>query len=316
MKSQIELAAGGLKKFKYGNDHNVFLVTKPKDKFVLKQYRFRTETSVKEEASFIDFLHKKRCRVPKIYGAKPNDSLSFPWNGEPSILMSYLRGKLLINEGLNKKLLKEIGKELGQMDRVSRHFPLRIKRKTVLLNDILLFHPLFRHKKVKEFNESSPSLRIVADDIRSRYNSYISLIKEFPRQPIHNDICEKNIIIRNGKLSGFIDFSDYIMAAPIVGLAAATAHLSFNQKQWEKNLYAFIKAYRHRFNIKPQNIDFFIFLMEWRLLSEMATNFYLGKIAKKARNTEFTNRILWKKLTKIRAIPYHYLCDILKKCFS
>lgn len=307
MKTATEIIENSSKfeKFTIGNDHNVFLVSTGKEKFVLKQYCFRTADSVKKEVEFINFLFEKKCKVPRLIPNK-NNRLSFLWRERPTILMEYLPSRLLINGKITNKLLAETGRELGKLDKNSQLFSEKFSinpNRNKIVNNILKPHPLFTHREFNKFLKLFNGLGPIATRIKQEYKSNIRIIRKLPRIIIHNDVSEKNIIINN-KLSGFIDFSDFIRAPAILDLAIASSHLCFLDNEWKKNLKIFINSYRERFVINPwkENVKLLPFLMRYRLLSEMATNFYLGKIMKTVRNTEFTNRVIWKKLKKINEL--------------
>lgn len=305
-------------KFQEGNDHNVFLLENGREKFVLKQYRFRTADSVEKEARFIDFLAKSGRRVPRVFAvSEEKHGLVFEWRGQPAILMEHLPGSSLSHIKPSLKLLQEIGRELGQIDYSSYQTNRRpIHKKTELLNDILTFHPLFKHSAFGYFLKSFPGLDHLYDSIAIQYCSNRRIIKKLPRALMHNDVVEKNILVYQNRFRGLIDFSDAILSTPIVNISIAAANICFNQARWQEGLPEFLNAYRAKFPFLywRETKNLFPFLMECRILSEMATNFYLGTVLGKARNTMFTNRRLWRKLLALRLIGPRRISAVLREC--
>lgn len=303
-------------RFRGGNDHAVFLFNLGKKKYVIKQYRFRTKETVEDEAKFIDFLYKNGCSVPKIFPLAPKGDFSFVWNKRPAIIMSYLDGNLLLNQRIDSRLIEQIGERLGYLDKNSFSYRTDDKKETGLLNDPLLFNRFFKKKERGKFFETLPDLLPIIADLKSRYLKNLKRLKRMPVGLLHNDVSEKNIIVRNNDFSGFIDFSDCILLTPMANLAIAAAHLCFsNNHNWGEGLCSLITAYRRRFPFPhwKGKSSLFIFLMEYRLINEMATNFYLG-LMKKARNTQSTNIRLYKKLKTLKAIPISELDRVIKNC--
>ncbi|MCL2804316.1 MAG: phosphotransferase [Treponema sp.] len=163
------------------------------------------------------------------------------------VLFNFIDGKH-INEYYNDNYLIQaelIGKTIA-----SFHSIIREKEKYNLKNmDITeniinnVYNTILNNKTIIDFNFIS----MLIDDFK---HNFISLYNDLPKQIIHKDIHTKNILFKNGKISGIIDLELLTYGIRIYDVCYCSANIlcdkiddNININKWFKIFYQIIKAY-------------------------------------------------------------------------
>ena len=186
------------KKIRSGHQSDNYLITTSKGKFVIKVFYESKINSVSLES--IMYVHeyltshgiKTTCPVRNKSG-----NLSMKYKGVTIALQTFLEGKSHISRPTSR-LFALYGKELGMVDNALRNLKLKSIKK-------------FDGGPVK-FVSKIESKHRLTDLYLS--NQFLLLKKEFSRIPvknltksiIHGDSGPGNFIVKNGKITGIIDF--------------------------------------------------------------------------------------------------------------
>ncbi|MEO9895275.1 MAG: aminotransferase class III-fold pyridoxal phosphate-dependent enzyme [Paracoccaceae bacterium] len=108
------------------------------------------------------------------------------------------------------------------------------------------------------------------EDIVTAFDAILPNLQRLPRQAIHNDVNDNNILV-DGKLaqplhiSGLIDLGDICAAPRICNLAIAAAYLVLDAPDPERRLAALVAGYHSANPLTPEEIDLIWPLLQMRL---------------------------------------------------
>ena len=111
--------------------------------------------------------------------------------------------------------------------------------------------------------------KLVEKTLTNFQKNIVPLLKKLPKQVIHNDGNDYNIIVGSESLS-LIDFGDMIYAPKIVGAAVAAAYVGIKSEDPVKEIATFVRGYH---SINPLSLDelsIFLELVKVRLASSVA----------------------------------------------
>ncbi len=112
--------------------------------------------------------------------------------------------------------------------------------------------------------------RTLISDILQQFANIKDDLNALPRQAIHNDVNDYNILV-DGKgaepryISGLIDLGDMCNAPRICDLAIAAAYVVLDVPQPERALAAFVSGYHGANPLTPQEVDLLWPLLQMRL---------------------------------------------------
>lgn len=167
--------------------------------FLFKTYNFKTTPDVKEEVAVLDELTAHNFPSPRIIVQTSGVSVG-AYNHKPCILYSYIEGEVVSK--WSEKTLLEVGTLLGRMHILLADFK-HTARRFVRDHDAM--------KKIVESGEQKfHDARYEGADrlltfVRTELAS-ISLPDNLPLGYTHEDIKPENVVLKDGKISGLLDF--------------------------------------------------------------------------------------------------------------
>lgn len=226
------------KKIRSGHQSDNYLITTSKGKFVIKVFYKSKINSVSLES--IMYVHeylishgiKTTCPVRNKSG-----NLCMNYKGVAIALQTFLEGKSHISRSTSR-LFARYGKELGRTDNVLRNLKLKSIKK-------------FEGGPVK-FVSKIESKHRLTDPYLS--NQFLLLKKEFSVIPvknltksiIHGDSGPGNFIVKNGKITGIIDFGamriDYMICEVAFFLSRAHLYGINDKSKYLLFMTAYVKA--------------------------------------------------------------------------
>jgi len=143
----------------------------------------------------------------------------------------------------NLKFFKQLGRMAGRLNKalVDFYHPLLERENKWHLLDSSWIESGFEKIKI-------PHRRALLQEIFSQYQQMLPRLKTLPRQAIHNDLNDWNILVRQDLnqspcLSGLIDFGDMCRAPLICDLAIAGAYAIMRQSDGEQALAALVNGF-------------------------------------------------------------------------
>lgn len=172
-------------------------------------------------------------------------------------------------------LYRSLGSFLGSMDRQLQSFS----------------HPAMHRRYIWDIStaaDANKKLQFITDPHRRRIAGYFLLQFEAEVQPllsslrhayVHNDANDYNLLVKDGALSGLIDFGDMVYTALINNLAIACTYAMFNTNDPLRAAILVIENYHAAYPLKESEIDLLYYLIAARLcisVTESAYNQYQG----------------------------------------
>ncbi|MFT4024690.1 MAG: aminotransferase class III-fold pyridoxal phosphate-dependent enzyme [Flavihumibacter sp.] len=194
-------------------------------------------------------------------------------DGQPFFLrvFNFLEGNFLVNEPVHSvALLTDIGRSLGQMDTALADF----------------HHPAFRRYYEWDIGQAADArqwLEHITDPAKKRLVSYFLLQFETEVLPqlnslrkacIHNDANDYNLLVKEDRFAGLIDFGDAVYAPVINNLAVAITYAMLSKPDPLSAAAALVKGYHEAYPLTTVEIDLLYYLVAGRLCISLGKSAY------------------------------------------
>jgi Ser/Thr protein kinase RdoA (MazF antagonist) len=172
-------------------------------------------------------------------------------------MISLLPGKTLANTApIDHSLMRDIGMSLGRLDVALRNFSHPGLYRTFKwdLTTADWFEPYVPQIK------DPARIKIVARIFADYKSSHQPFLKSLPRQAIHNDLNDHNILVTidddgTSHVSGLIDFGDAVYGPVLADVAIAGAYLVLNCDDPIERLAVFLDGYQSVQPLSETEID-------------------------------------------------------------
>ncbi len=272
MKSKILI-----KKLYGGDDSDVFLFNIDPHKYVFKIYTKFILKDVLAEIKAMNLLAKRFFPTPRPIKFK-NGRQYFLCDDKPMIVYPYLEGRIAGKFKITSRIVREIGSLAAKIDLSLKRADIKSIRKKKTYWDLL------------QFGDLAPMLNILPgrykklitsiEKIFYEYRLIEKNLKKLPRQLILNDISETNVLIKNGRVSGLVDFSDMVYSPRVCNLAIMAAHLCFDDRNWKAKTKSLVRAYQGYYPIPRKHLKFLPTLIRARVATLVIGNCYQQKTEK------------------------------------
>ena len=241
-----------------------YLIESQSRKYILKEYIFEPELYdfLQTESQMLASLSKK---IPG-YFQQPvktkNDEYLPIVKNNIYRLITYVEGDLLANAKQTEELLLSFGTALANMDLVlQEEYAPAIKARRYEW-DILQID-----LSKKYFLEiENPANRKLVEYFYMQFNEEVRpLIPELRQSIIHADANDYNVLIKNGKVSGIIDFGDSVYSLLINELAIALVYVMFGRDKPLETAIPVISAYHKILPLQEKELDILYYLIAARL---------------------------------------------------
>ncbi len=235
-------------KLKNNNDYLVKIFDKKESQLVNEVYRISNEIA-----------KNISIEIPSIVSAFESFS-----NDEYLVKVSkYVDGVPFSENNLSKNVLQEIASKIAELDiALANKDSLIIKG---YIHDWNLVNALNNYPKL-DYIKSSEEKKIVAYYLDYFETIVFRKLNLLPSQIIHGDLNEENIIVKNDKLVGFIDFGDISFAPKVCELAIFLTYIGMmDLGNIEANFSTICNAY-HKVNpLTKEEIELIYWLIGVRL---------------------------------------------------
>jgi 4-aminobutyrate aminotransferase-like enzyme/Ser/Thr protein kinase RdoA (MazF antagonist) len=177
-------------------------------------------------------------------------------------LLSFLEGEFWVtNKQRPEQLYTDLGKFLGMMDEELGSFS----------------HPAMHRRYTWDIStapDANRKLHYITDPHRRRIAGYFLLQFDTMVQPVlatlrhayaHNDANDHNLLVRDGKIAGLIDFGDMVYTALINNLAVACTYAMFDAADPLQAAAWVVSGYHHAYPLTEQETDLLYWLIAARL---------------------------------------------------
>ncbi len=198
------------------------------DQFVLKHYTDQKELPLLiEEIGFVDKIKENLPYQVPYTLEKQNERIHYFTDGSFARLLPFLKGTFLAETRITPELSYDFGRSMALMvselsSCKSLHFA--SKRSEWDLLFALKSKPLLKYIE-------DPHQRKIAHYFLDQFEHFtLPILRSFPRQLIHNDFNEWNVLCEEDKVCGVIDFGDATVTPSICELAIGLAYIMQKQE--------------------------------------------------------------------------------------
>lgn len=183
-----------------------YLIKTDSGKYILRILEMDRETDEEQkELKFLEYISSHNIPCPGVVLTKKGEDYIFI-KGKMASLFTFLEGKEVLD--INSEILYKFGKILAKMHNLSTGMNLTRNEKIEL--EYLYEFIAADEKKLKEI--LSENYEGVSQKLQNIRNTDFS---KLPSGIIHNDIFPDNVFVKDGEITGLIDFND-AMTAPFV----------------------------------------------------------------------------------------------------
>jgi len=252
----------------WGYDNKNYQVTTEDGSFVLKQYSEEPNLSKLLDAEN-EILNKLSEDLPGYY-PKPVKTTSGGYlvsvkDGKTNLifrLLPYLDGDLLGKTDHTEELLESFGTLLGRMD--SQLLEIRNPVIEARRYEWDTLHIDLTRKYSKLI--SNPADRKLVDYFYMQYNELVRpRVSELRQSIIHGDVNDLNVLVKDNRVTGIIDFGDLFYSLLINDLAIAISYIMFDKKDPLKWALPVIRGYCKILPLETREIDVLYYLVAARL---------------------------------------------------
>ncbi len=300
-----------LTKLNSERDINFIISIKNKKKYILKISNPSEKIDIlKYQDRLIKHLRKNinlKEYIPQIFHKKLIKFLDKK-NRECFVrLLSYIDGTMYGDIKSNDKIEKSLGSLLGNTSIQLKSFvdPIGLRK--------FIWDPSNINWIKKDINIFTGKNKSILLNIYSEYEKYVkNNLKNLRYSITHSDPNNYNLVVKNNKITGLLDYGDSIYAPSINDLAICLSYALMNNQNIYTTLKNIIFEYHKKFRINQDEIYSLISLCKSRLMITVV-------MAKKQRIKYPSNLYLsisekdaWNLLYKLDKIPTKFLIYVIK----
>ena len=227
-------------------------------------------------------------------------------------LLTYLEGDFWINlKERSDSLHCDLGNFLGKMDRALQGFS----------------HPAMHRKYLWDISraaDANKKLHYIKSHERRRIAGYFLLQFETEVLPhisslryayAHHDANDTNVLVKDNKISGLIDFGDMVYTALINNVAVACTYAMMNHHDPLKAATLVVKGYHEAYPLTEQELDLLYYLVASRLCISVTQSAWNASIETNNEHHFVSEAPAWDLLNKlIRINPLKAQDGFRKAC--
>jgi len=280
-----------------GYDSVNFKVSADQGTFVLKQYPKNNETGalLKSEHHILALLDNlDGYDFPRVVPALDNENQLFD---DDSIfqLLTYVEGSFLGDVAHTPNLLRSFGTFLGHLDKTIH----KVKVAPILAKEIPWDLKHFKNNYQYLNYITDPKNRSLVDYFFLQFDEQVYPIQHQLRKgTIHNDGNDWNVLTKNGKVSGIIDFGDMCHSWLINEVAVAITYVMLEKENPLQIASEVIKGYHSIFPLQELELDILYYLVAARLCTSVCNSAYTKTLKPDSEYITISERPAWRLLRK------------------
>jgi Ser/Thr protein kinase RdoA (MazF antagonist) len=249
-------------------DQNFRLTTARGENFVVKATS-RVQDPLVTDFQIAVLIHLEKLGLPGVprvvrtaYGHEHGEIVDDDGSTICLRVVTFLKGRLLDECAATPAIAKQLGHRLAELDRALAGFS-HAGDSQILLWDSQRAGEL----KSLLVHVEDTSMRQDLESVLSDFEQHVKpALPGLPRQVIHNDVHNENILIGDdGELAGIIDFGDMLMAPRIQNISTAAAYLRADSDDPLELIAPFVAAYVETNPLLPSELDVLFDMIRTRL---------------------------------------------------
>ena len=210
-------------------------------------------------------------------------------------LLSFVEGKFLGDVDHTPTLLRSLGRFLGKMDETIHgdyHAPIYAKETQWDLQ-------YFKNNRKYLHHISNPSDRNLVDYFFLQFDERVYPIQHRLRKGIiHNDANDWNVLTKDGKVSGIIDFGDMCHSWIINEIAVALTYVMMEKKEPLEIASEVIKGYFEIISLDELELSVLYYLVAARLCTSVCNSAYTKTLKPDSEYIVVSEKPAWNLLRK------------------
>jgi 4-aminobutyrate aminotransferase-like enzyme/Ser/Thr protein kinase RdoA (MazF antagonist) len=212
-------------------------------------------------------------------------------------LASWLEGELLANvRSRDAKLLASLGRALAELDAGLTGFQHAAMQRE-LYWDVRQIGQALEHQELLSAERRELIAHLQAQWRAIPWDALRMSV-------IHGDINDYNVLVRHGRVSGFIDFGDMVRSALVADPAIALAYALLDEPEPLDAAAALIAAYHERYPLTAPEIEALYPLITVRLCMTVCYAAHHALTRKGDAYQTVHEASAWQLLQRLRAIPF------------
>jgi homoserine kinase type II len=273
---------------------NYVIFSKDGEKYIFRQYNFKSEKDVDYEIDILYFLEKEKFPCPRIEKSN-NGKKILIFNGCPSVVYKFIEGENI--SLLSLSVLFKVGKVEAELHVKLKDYKPLVAKETWEPEDI---KRLFIESKKKMLKSEFPRVKewiIFLEEELWRY----SFPQNLPKGVTHQDIKGENIIIKDSGVRALIDFDNSYYGVLLHDITTTIIWTCFRDGFLCKEyLNSFLKGYEEVRKLTLLEKEYLLVGLKWRLVREIFIGPFvtLHRLRKSRERADYFMD-LYKNITKI-----------------
>jgi Ser/Thr protein kinase RdoA (MazF antagonist) len=294
-------------------DQNFALEAITGEKYILKISKSDEERSVLElqnEALMHAAERAPNIALPRLIPAVSGEAMVTirSAHGRPYLvrLLTWLDGEIFVHAlPHDASMLASLGAVLGEVDRALQGFSHSAMHREL-------------HWDVKRADLALEHLSLLPPEQQSVVRHFMHAWsgvewKALRHSLIHGDANDYNVLVREGRVVGLLDFGDIVYSAVVCDLAIALAYALLDQPDPLKVLGSIISAYHGQLALSEPEIDALYPLMTARLCMSLCYAAYNAQVKSGDAYQLVTAGPAWTLLQRLICIPQDTVRNIIRR---
>lgn len=284
-----------------GENHN-FLVRTGERQLVLKiSAHGQSASDVELELELIDHLAARGfgLELPRSIPSASGRAVELFDGDRPARLMPRLAGRPLHAVETTPAIFEDLGRRLAELtdcladfdpDRARRDHAWSLDRVAEVQGEIL--------------HLENPARRRLLDEALALYLAGAApLLRRLPRSWIHGDVNDGNLLVRQGRLSGLVDFGDANVGPTVGELAIALAYAMMERPDPLADGARVVAAYENRRPLSALEREALLPLVYGRLVTSLGMSIRRRRQGLERDSYFVTEDAAWRLLDQLAALP-------------
>lgn len=252
-----------IKKFKAGVLNDNYLAITEKGNYVFRIYNFKNKEQVGFETELLEFLKENNFPSPKLLADNYNELIG-NFNNKPCIFYEFIEGEQLKN--ITPGIMSQIGEAMAKLHNLSKNFQPSIKKPTWEPEEL---KRITAENKNKMLNSGFPRAEELMDFTETELAKY-SFPENLPKGITHQDIKPENIIIKDNKIAGIIDFDNSYIGAFLHDITTTIIWVCFQNNELNESLMKeLLKGYEKERKLTEEERKYLLPGIKFRLAREV-----------------------------------------------
>lgn len=257
------MSALKVKRFDAGVLNDNFLIEAEKEKYVFRVYNFKNEEKIKFEVEILEFLRQNDFPSPKLLADKNGEAIG-SFNGKPCLFYVFIEGEQLRDATL--EMIGRIGGLMGKLHNLGKDFKPIFSKPTWEPEEL---KKIAMENREKMLGSGFPRVKELMDFTETELAKY-NFPKNLPKGITHQDIKPENIIVKNNKIMGIVDFDNSYIGAFLHDITTIIIWTCFKNSKLDVNLMEeLLKGYEKEKQLTKEEKEYLLPGIKFRLAREV-----------------------------------------------